>query len=292
MEEQELYDYFRDTFYNKDSRVKKHSRQAWNEKAGKWKQQMAETDSIMNQVTRQRVTRSVEILRMHGVLDPESSLIDIGCGPGRFVAGFAPYVARAIGTDISDEMLEEGQRYCIEQGALNTEFHVLDFKKVDLLERGWKEAFDICFSFMSPAVNKFEPLHKMMEMSRAWCNSSFALGYQSRIDDIIVEVLQPECKQLRREEAWFYNLFNLLWLEGYRPITDYYTVEASEKIKADPELIRHRIRRKLKKTDYSEEDVQRVLKRMEELSPEGYFLEETKNSYGSILWNVKDKRKM
>lgn len=290
MNKEELYQHFYAAFNVRSKRVKKHTREGWNEKAEKWKVELSGAESTMSQVTRQRVARSVEILKLHGVLKEDSVLIDIGCGPGRFVGGFAPYVKYAVGTDISDEMAEAGRAYCQEIGAGNTAFQVVDFKEVDLDEIGWRGAFDLCFSFMSPAVSKYDTLHKMMDMSREWCSSSFALGYESRLDQEILKVLKPDSDNIRHEDEWFYNMFNLLWLEGYYPITDYFTVEAKEAILPDEELVRHRIRRRIIDADCSDQDIEKVLAHLQDLSVDGYFQEETRNRYGAILWNVNQKR--
>lgn len=290
MNKTDLYQYYYEAFNVKSNRVKKHTREAWNEKADKWKKELTAPDSTMSQVTRQRVAKSIEVLQKHQVLNPEATLIDIGCGPGRFVGGFAPYVKKAVGTDISNEMTEAGARYCKEIGAANTQFHVLDFKEVDLLEIGWHNNFDICFSFMSPAVSKYDTLQKMMTMSKKWCSSSFALGYDSRLDHEILDVLNPPEEAIRHEDEWFFNMFNLLWLEGYCPITDYYQIHAEEFLLPKEELIRHRIRRRIKGIEYSEEEIRKVLSHLQTLTKDGLFQEVTKNRYGNILWNVKEKR--
>lgn len=47
-----------------------------------------------------------DVLPLYGLLDPGSTVGDLGCGTGQLAAGLAPYVGRVVGVDHSEEMLE------------------------------------------------------------------------------------------------------------------------------------------------------------------------------------------
>ncbi|MGK9170139.1 class I SAM-dependent methyltransferase [Inquilinus limosus] len=47
-----------------------------------------------------------------GLLQPEHTVLDLGCGIGRFAAAIAGCVRRVVGLDISARMVEEAQRRC------------------------------------------------------------------------------------------------------------------------------------------------------------------------------------
>ena len=51
-----------------------------------------------------------------GLLRPESRVLDLGCGIGRFVTALAPHVAHVTGLDVSARMLAEAERRAIGLG--------------------------------------------------------------------------------------------------------------------------------------------------------------------------------
>src|SRR4051794_37702944 len=54
----------------------------------------------------------VERLRAHNLLGPEKSLLEIGCGIGRFVAALSPEVRHVTGLDISEVMIARARERC------------------------------------------------------------------------------------------------------------------------------------------------------------------------------------
>ena len=85
-----------------------------------------------------RVQATADFLRKHGLLDADMDVIDIGCGPGRFVAEFAKTAHYVEGTDLSPKMLEYAAEYAASQGIHNVSFIPCDFKQLDIDEMGWR----------------------------------------------------------------------------------------------------------------------------------------------------------
>jgi predicted TPR repeat methyltransferase len=54
----------------------------------------------------------VEALRGWGLLHPDSDILEIGCGIGRFVRALAPDVAQVTGLDVSREMIARARERC------------------------------------------------------------------------------------------------------------------------------------------------------------------------------------
>ena len=82
-------------------------------------------------------------------------MADIGCGPGRFVAAFARHVHKVVGLDISDKMISHGMEHIQKEGLSNACLYVCDFQKLDIEKAGYKHAFDLVFSSMTPALHGF-----------------------------------------------------------------------------------------------------------------------------------------
>ena len=108
-------------------------------------------------------------LEEKGLLQKHFDVADIGCGPGRFVAAFARRVRRAVGLDISEKMIAHGMEYLKEEQLTNASLHTCDFQSLDLDKEGYRKAFDLVFSSMTPALRGMDNLKKSMEMSRGWC---------------------------------------------------------------------------------------------------------------------------
>ena len=56
-----------------------------------------------------------------GLLSPEAECLDVGCGIGRLEQALAPFVARIVGLDISEAMVEAARDRCA--GLANVEIH-------------------------------------------------------------------------------------------------------------------------------------------------------------------------
>lgn len=117
----------------------------------------------------ERVISDVSYLEEKGLLQKHFDVADIGCGPGRFVAAFARRVHRAVGLDISEKMIAHGMEYLKEEQLTNASLHTCDFQSLDLDKEGYRKAFDLVFSSMTPALRGMDNLKKSMEMSRGWC---------------------------------------------------------------------------------------------------------------------------
>ena len=59
-------------------------------------------------------------------LEPHYSVLDYGCGVGRWTLWFAPQVHRVVGVDLSPKMVEAARQAADEAGIQNAEHHALD----------------------------------------------------------------------------------------------------------------------------------------------------------------------
>ena len=85
-----------------------HTRELWDRWAHNWESGLRE-DEARKERSRKRITATAEFLRSHGLLGADCEVIDIGCGPGRFVAEFAKTAKYVTGTDLSPNMLDYAQ---------------------------------------------------------------------------------------------------------------------------------------------------------------------------------------
>lgn len=201
----------------------KHTKEVWNERALEWEKEW-NSDQLYRENSQRRVAATAAYLRSKGLLQETDEVIDIGCGPGYFVAEFAKTARHAVGADLSSQMLEYGARYARELGVTNTSYVECDFKQADVEALGWKERFDLVFTSITPAISGLDGLDRILQMSRGWCFNSCFVHSEEELENRILEELWHK----KRSDGWdghwhwFYALFNLLWLRGYYPETTYY----------------------------------------------------------------------
>jgi SAM-dependent methyltransferase len=226
-------------------------------------------------------------------LTREQDVIDIGCGPGRFVAQFAQSAHHVVGTDLSSRMLQYGAEYARELGVTNTSYIESDFKKADLDALGWRKRFDLVFSSITPAISGRAGLEQMMAMSRGWCFNSCFVHSRDTLQEKMAQELLGKTKEdgWNGHWHWFYALFNLLWLRGYYPETSYYTEQEEERLPADHKTAADLAARLA--GDFGQEVSELEGAIFSYLSAhadeDGFVTRCRETTYGWILWNVNDR---
>ncbi len=168
----------------------------------------------------QRVTKLMDLFRHKGILNENASVLDIGCGPGKFAVEMAGICKEVIGIDISERMLAHAENAGQERKLDNLRFQKLDWKEVSLADFDWEKRFDLVFASMCPAINSQRALEKMIHASRGYCfMSHFAYRHES-IRDRLAEQLLPEWN-LHQQGNGIYCCFNILWLGDYYPEVTY-----------------------------------------------------------------------
>ncbi|RDU65029.1 bifunctional 2-polyprenyl-6-hydroxyphenol methylase/3-demethylubiquinol 3-O-methyltransferase UbiG [Helicobacter sp. MIT 14-3879] len=110
---------------------------------------------------------SIEILEFfkeNGVIFNNKSIIDIGCGNGRFSFNLAKFAKKVTAIDISSLMLKN----------LIEDSKILNLNNITCIQSSWedfeiKENFDIAFASMTPALNNKEGFIKALSI----CNEYF-----------------------------------------------------------------------------------------------------------------------
>ncbi|KZL92682.1 class I SAM-dependent methyltransferase [Clostridium magnum] len=148
------------------------------------------------------------------------NVLDIGCGTGFYsiqFSGIADYVA---GTDISKNMLEYAEKNAEAKNRGNITFVKKPWSELNLKEFQWKEKFDLVFASMTPAVDSYEDLMKMIACGT---NLYFLSGFVERKDSLKDELSEIilDSHSNNPHGNKIYNAFNILWNMGYYPKISY-----------------------------------------------------------------------
>ncbi len=176
--------------------------------------------SISQEVPDERIKKIVEYLSSHSLLTVNSSVLDIGCGPGRFAVEFAKKSTDVTGLDISDKMLDFAMKNAQTANLTNTSFKNLNWDEVKLEDYGWRKRFDLVTAINSPGIHDLITLEKMIEASKGYCFlSNFVDRYDSVQDILRTDILKLD--EVRFYSNTVYSIFNILWITGYYPSITY-----------------------------------------------------------------------
>ncbi len=167
-----------------------------------------------------RLASTLKLLQERGVLTPQTELLDIGCGPGRYAVEFARQAKSVVATDVSPKMIDWAKGHRDAAGLANLELLVADWAALDLAAQGWEKKFDLVFAAMCPAINSRAALAKMNEASRKWCFMSHFVRRSDQIKDEVMRRFQGE-KMGGGHGHNVYFAFNILWHMGLHPEITY-----------------------------------------------------------------------
>ena len=269
-----------------------HTKNLWDEGAKDWKSELSQ-EGKMAFLTDRRIQEAIRFLSGKGLLGPECDVIDIGCGPGRFVGAFARTAHWVTGTDLSTVMTGLGADYCAENGIENVSFVPCDFKTADPEELGWSKRFDLVFSSMTPALGPYESFGKIMDMSRGYCCNAACIQSRSTLEQEVALALTDKTLKPAWDGRLFYALLNLVWLAGYFPETDYYEVTYTEQLPLDRPTLEKTLETLYRGSLSEKADLDRVYDRLMGQARDGVFENQCTYRYGTILWSVlaRDERR-
>lgn len=163
-----------------------------------------------------------ELLRLidgAGMIGPESRVLEIGCGTGKYCLALAGRSASVMGLDISEKMLEHARDEASRLGLENIEFTQADWRSEDTQARGWTGAFDLVLAWITPAVVDYESFRKFSSASRGWCVLGNHVFRAESLSDRFRLLFGIEPAKTAEDDLVFATA--ALLREGKRPYLDY-----------------------------------------------------------------------
>ncbi|MDR0862543.1 MAG: methyltransferase domain-containing protein [Oscillospiraceae bacterium] len=279
-------EYFRSLWRARGDSPVPHSPEIWDRRAEEWISDLGDADagkreSLRADTMHDRVRATAAYLRGRGLLTASETVVDIGCGPGLFVAEFAKTAKHATGMDYSARFMEFAAEHAASRGVTNADFQTCDFLALDVAEAKLERSYDLVFTSITPAASGHGCLEKLIAMSRAYCyNASFVHTSDELVERVSQDVFGVRRKP-RLDGAGFYALLNLLWFMGYYPETSYYEDARDEIIPATYEAA-ERIASRC--GAYERDDILRVQSYLEK---HGATPRHSVYRYGGVLWDVR-----
>ncbi|MGN0267059.1 MAG: hypothetical protein ACI4D7_05215, partial [Lachnospiraceae bacterium] len=127
-------------------------------------------------------------------------------------------------------------------------------------------------------------------MSRGYCCNTCCIDSRSLLETEIAQILDMPNNRPFWNGDWFYSLLNLVWLLGYYPETDYYTLNYTEPRTITEKMIWEKLKRMYPGQTFTDEQVERIVIELTNRSEDGVFEDIRSNRYGTVLWDTRVRR--
>jgi len=209
-------------------------------------------------------------------------VLDIGCGTGFYSIQFSEISDHVTSTDISENMLDYAEKNSKTKHRSNITFVKKPWSELNLEEFQWKEKFDLVFASMTPAIDSYEDLIKMIDCGR---NLYFLRGFVERKDSLRDELSKIilDSNNSNTNGNKMYCAFNILWNMGYYPKISYKDSNW-ERYESVDKLYKEFVVYFQRKKTLTEEDKAIIKNYMENKAVNGIVQEKTTSKVAWLYW--------
>ncbi len=195
----------------------------WDERNLHW-ERMRDQNISLRALDDQRILRMTDFLLSHKLLAADTTVLDLGCGPGRYACSMARHCANVTGIDISPHAIQIARAEAAAQGIKNASFKVMAYHDVSKLAC----SYNLLFAMFSAAFFDLD----FLLASRSFCHGAGCLcvythRYDEIKDSISKKLFGRPAEQYRDTEA-FSALFSILLRLGYEPQVSYIKEQYTE----------------------------------------------------------------
>ena len=169
------------------------------------------------------------------LITKDSSVMDVGCGAGRYAIAFAQMCRNVIGTDLSPQMIDYAQKRADSMGLSHISFICEDWDAISIQERKYQNQFDFVFAHMTPAIHNTETLVKLQACSKKWCMLVRHIHMETPLLIAAKQMLNLS-NQKTADSYAADQIFHDLWKQGKRPQMTYFKQKRDMQRPIDVEL--------------------------------------------------------
>ena len=226
---------------------------------------------------------TMQLIEDNNMITDGCSVLDVGCGGGRFSFTLEKMGASVRGIDFSSKMIEECEK-AKKRNNSRVEFEVCDWENVDLKKEGTEGKYDLVLANMTPAVCSAETFMKLSQASKNWCIFVKHTRRTREVFDKLCDHLEID-NNIASDDALAYA-FCLLWKMGYKPKLAYKDEIWESDMSLDDITKEYIIRLEMKKK-LTDEEKRETVRFLTSLSSEGKLKEVTNTTIAAIYWQVK-----
>lgn len=237
---------------------------------------------------RDRGESTIALLESRGVVLDGARVLDIGCGPGAYAAGFARRGAEVVCIDVAEKMIERLERETAPAERARMTPVVADWQSLDLDAHGFANAFDLVFANMTPGVSGPEAFLKIIEASRGWC---WFRGWAGPRENPLLERLHAAVfgSPAAPFKGNFLYAYNLACACGYFPDCSFEPVQWTRRLPLD-ECIEQYTAFFGSRTTLPPHTLRRTISScLSEVVSDSMIENIARGHTGRMIWNIADK---
>lgn len=156
------------------------------------------------------------MLAQEADIAPDTTIIDVGCGTGRYALALAERAGAVHGIDFSGKMIDHAWKAARERDCDNVSFGVGDFRTMELIGQ-----YDIAIAHLTPAICDGETFGKLQSLAR---KQVFVAKPTQKTDSVLDPVMHLLGREQRRKGTGddVLRMFALAWLGGSVPSVRHY----------------------------------------------------------------------
>lgn len=225
----------------------------------------------------------IRMVEEKNLIKESDSVLDIGCGAGKYSIVISDKCKSILGIDISSKMIKFANDKAKEFNKTNVNFIKEDWGNLELDK--YNRSFDVVFAHMTPAINSAKTFEKMIKASRRVCIMCKPTRRYDSILDEIKKMVGLEETNSKSDEPLLYAI-EFLWHSGYLPYLEYedQVWNMSTPIEKAKEIYINKI--KLCK-DITSKDEDNIYNYLDQIANDGIVYEKVNTTIAMLYWNVK-----
>ncbi|SMP40249.1 class I SAM-dependent methyltransferase [Anoxynatronum buryatiense] len=257
----------------------KASQSFWNSRAHHFDQKAAERSAEREAL--------VSRLEAGGLINSESQVLDIGCGPGTYAVPLAERTWWVTALDVSSQMLAFCKERAAMAGVKNLTLLEMDWRETNLETHQWEGAFDLVMASMSPGVHNAETLDKLMKASRKACYLSAFVRRNDSLGDALHRHLQVDSGPYDGFPAPYTNKIDytdhVLQQQGYSFTRNHFDRRWEQSMSLE-EAIDHYTKRLLMSHSLTKEQHKKIADFLQTQAVDNVVTEITDVTVGELFW--------
>lgn len=210
------------------------------------------------------------------------SILDVGCGAGKYMKLLLDEGAIVEGLEPSAEMVKEAKKYLQESGydAEKIAFHVESFQ-----EFSPQKSYDYVFISNNPVISYYENYDKILKLAKQGVFIGSWMGNKDSLLEKVSQKLGVKAKGHGSQSIRY--VFELLFEDGYYPSFDSFVQKAVKEVA--PESLAQRYTSWFYGPEYSEKEVQTVKAALAEYIVNGNVITEVGSTQGMLFVDLKKR---